>query len=190
MERMAQKHEDHKGHEERLPGRHDSGLPRPKLSVLFRRDVKPEDCENVRRIASSSGFFSPEEILVAVELVQECLEKGYGSGYHFVFAEQEDSPVGYACFGPIACTKASYDLYWIAVANDFRGLGIGGELLLKSLSIMKSLGGLRVYVETSSRPQYDVTRSFYRKRGFAEEAVLKDFYDLGDHKVIYVRTIK
>jgi hypothetical protein len=45
-------------------------------------------------------------------------------------------------------------------------------------------------VETSSRPQYDVTRSFYRKRGFAEEAVLKDFYDLGDHKVIYVRTIK
>lgn len=175
---------------ERLPGKNDSGLQRRELSTRFRGEVRSEDCEHVRRIVSSSGFFSPEEVLVAVELVQERLGKGLSSGYHFLFAEYGGSPVGYTCFGLIACTKASYDLYWIAVSNDFRGLGIGGELLSKSLRIMKGLGSLRVYVETSSRAQYDVTRSFYRKRGFLEEAVLKDFYDLGDHKVIYVRAIK
>jgi hypothetical protein len=55
---------------------------------------------------------------------------------------------------------------------------------------MEGLGGVRLYVETSSRVQYDSTRSFYRNRGFAQEAVLKDFYDCGDHKVVYVRAIE
>ena len=157
--------------------------------LTFRGAVKPEDPEEVRRIVASSGFFSPEEILVAVELVDEHLAKGLGSGYHFLFAENDGIPVGYTCFGPIACTRASYDLYWIAVAHSRRGLGIGGELLLRSLQVMAGLGGRRVYVETSSRRPYDPTRSFYRKHGFEEEAVLQDFYEIGDHKVIFVRGI-
>ena len=33
--------------------------------------------------------------------------------------------VGYACYGPIACTVASYDLYWIAVDPQFQRHGIG-----------------------------------------------------------------
>ena len=185
--RSFEKHEDCK---ELFPGENRSGQSRRDLLPVFREEVKPQDCEHVRRIVSSSGFFSPEEILVAVELVQERLDKGFPSGYHFLFAETDGSPVGYTCFGPIACTKASYDLYWIAVANDFRSLGIGRELLLRSLRVMESLGGVRVYIETSSRVQYDPTRSFYRHFDFEEEAVLKDFYSLGDHKVIYVRAIK
>lgn len=157
--------------------------------LTFRGEVKPEDPEHVRRIVGSSGFFTAEEILVAVELIEERLEKGHKSGYRFLFVEDEGTPVGYTCFGPIACTKASYDLYWIAVTHSFRGLGIGRELLSRSLRVMGSLGGVRVYVETSSRLQYDPTRSFYRKHGFEEVAVLRDFYDMGDHKVIYTRAI-
>lgn len=157
--------------------------------LTFRGAIKPEDPAQVRRIVASSGFFSPEEILVAVELVDERLAKGPGSGYHFLFAENEGILVGYTCFGPVACTRASYDLYWIAVADLCRGLGIGGELLSRSLRIMAGLGGRRVYAETSSRRLYEPTRSFYRKYGFEEEAMLRDFYDTGDHKVIFVRGI-
>jgi len=157
-------------------------------AIAFREEVKPEDCESVRRIVVSSGFFSPDEVRVAVELVEERLGKGLESGYHFLFAEQEGRVVGYTCFGPIACTKASYDLYWIAVHNDFRGLAIGRELLLKTLRTIEGLGGVRIYVETSSRPQYAPTRAFYSKHGFEEEAVLKDFYDRGDDKIVYSKT--
>jgi ribosomal protein S18 acetylase RimI-like enzyme len=159
-------------------------------SVEFREEVKPEDCESVRRIVESSGFFSPDEVRVAVELVEERLSKGLESGYYFLFAEQHGRVVGYTCFGPIACTKASYDLYWIAVHNDFRGLAIGRQLLLKTLLIIESLGGVRIYVETSSRAQYAPTRSFYNKHGFEKEAVLKDFYDHGDDKIVYSKTNK
>ncbi len=144
----------------------------------------------MRRIVVSSDYFSSEEVGVAVELVEDRLARGVASGYHFLFAEYDGAPVGYTCFGPIACTKGSYDLYWIAVLTDLRGLGIGRELLLQSLRSIDRFGGARVYIETSARPQYGPTRSFYERNGFKEEAVLRDFYDRGDHKVIYARAVK
>jgi ribosomal protein S18 acetylase RimI-like enzyme len=165
-------------------------VPGLRLPIVCRKEVKPEDPENVRRIVLSSGFFSSTEVVVAVELVEERLAKGLESGYHFLFAEYDGVPVGYSCFGPIACTKGSYDLYWIAVRNDLRRLGIGRALLFLCLEFVTSLGARKLYVETSSRPQYAPTRSFYKSHGFAVEAVLKDFYEGGDDKIIYARTIE
>ncbi|MDZ7346524.1 MAG: GNAT family N-acetyltransferase, partial [candidate division KSB1 bacterium] len=54
--------------------------------VSFRRTVLPQDRESVREIVQSAGFFYPAEVLIAVELVNERLEKGEASGYHFIFA--------------------------------------------------------------------------------------------------------
>ena len=56
-----------------------------KLKPTLRREVKPSDPEAVREILVSSGFFRDDEIPVAVELVQECLEKGPACGYDFFF---------------------------------------------------------------------------------------------------------
>ena len=69
----------------------------------------------------STGVFSPGEIQIAVELADERLAKGEASGYYFVFAEEDGQVRGYACYGPIALTVGSYDLYWIAVAKSTRG---------------------------------------------------------------------
>ena len=187
---MMSNREAHEGRKAFSHGGSKSGLLRLERPIVFREEVKPEDCDNVRRIVVSSGFFSSEEVRVAVELVEDRLARGVASGYHFLFAEYDGAPVGYTCFGPIACTRGSYDLYWIAVHNDLRGLGIGRELLSESLRIIVRLGGARVYIETSSRPQYGPTRSFYERNGFKEEAVLKDFYDRGDDKVIYTKAVK
>ena len=155
--------------------------------IRFREEVLPSDVETVRDLATSTGFFSQEEISVAVELVQERLAKGVHSGYHFFFAEHEDRVVGYTCFGPIACTAASFDVYWIAVLDDFRRLGVGKRLLEKTEGRIAALGGKRIYIETSDRSQYHSTRGFYRRCGFTKEAVLKDFYAPGDDKAVYVK---
>jgi GNAT superfamily N-acetyltransferase len=158
-------------------------------AVKIRETVEPTDREAVRRITSSSRFFSEPEIDVAVELVEERLRKGPVSGYHFIFAEQDGKTVGYSCFGPIACTLSSYDLYWIAVEEETRGRRLGSLVLQKSEEAIRALGGTRVYVETSSRPLYEPTRRFYEKRGYRKETVLEDFYGPGDGKVIYVKTV-
>jgi ribosomal protein S18 acetylase RimI-like enzyme len=155
----------------------------------FREEVRPSDALGVREITESSGFFYPEEIDTAVELVEERLAKGEESGYFFLFAEEGGRAVGYSCFGPIACTKGSFDLYWIAVHSSHRGAGLGTRLLSESERRIREMGGSRVYVETSSRSLYDPTRGFYLSRGYREEARLRDFYGPKDSKVIYVKEL-
>ncbi len=157
--------------------------------LTFRDTLNPPDTEHVRAIVQSTGFFSPAEVEIAVELAIERLVKGLDSGYHFLFAEQNNRVVGYSCFGPIPGAQASIDLYWIAVHNDFRGAGIGKKLMAESERAIKRLGGRRIYVETSSREQYQPTRAFYLACGYQQEALLKDFYAPGDSKVIYVKAI-
>ncbi|MFH1491120.1 MAG: GNAT family N-acetyltransferase [Pseudomonadota bacterium] len=155
----------------------------------FREDPRPTDVRRVRDIVLSSDFFSRDETDVAMELVEERLQKGVASGYHFLFAEKEDVVLGYACFGPIPCTAGSFDLYWIAVDNRLRGSGLGMEILERVERKVMAFGGKKVYVETSSRPQYGPTRSFYMKCGYRREALLRDFYAPDDHKMILVKDL-
>lgn len=156
----------------------------------YRAHVLFSDLLAVERVLLSTGFFSREEVTVARELVDERLRRGGKCGYHFLFLELDGQVAGYACFGPIPFTSAAYDLYWIAVHNAFRGLGLGRELLETAENTMVAMGCRRVYVETSGRPQYEPTRRFYRVCGYRAEAVLKDFYAAGDDKVVYLKVFQ
>ena len=158
-------------------------------AVQLRDEVRPEDRVTVRKLVESTGFFSAAETDVAVELVDERLVKGTASGYFFVFAEWDRQTVGYACYGPIACTVASFDLYWIVVANDFRGRGVGRILLHEAERLIRESGGRRVYAETSGREQYASTRAFYERCRYVRDATLKDFYAPADDKVIYLKVV-
>jgi ribosomal protein S18 acetylase RimI-like enzyme len=157
--------------------------------IHMREEVRPSDPAHVRDITESTGFFYPDEVQTAVELVEERLARGIRSGYHFLFAEQADRAVGYTSFGLIACTRSSWDLYWIAVHADMRGKGLGTALLEESERRIAAMGGSRVYIETSARSLYEPTRAFYLARGYREEARLPDYYAPGDAKVIYVKVL-
>lgn len=160
-----------------------------KRKHTYRQEVRPEDRDVVHRQVRSTGFFSEEEHLIAVELVDERLAKGEASGYFFLFAEEGDQLLGYTCFGPIAGTLHSYDLYWIVVDPKAQGRGLGKQLMAESERLMAERGARRVYADTSSRPQYEATRAFYLACGYVQEALLADFYAPGDGKAIFVKIL-
>ncbi|MBN2031858.1 MAG: GNAT family N-acetyltransferase [Deltaproteobacteria bacterium] len=137
----------------------------------------------------SSDFFSSQEVEIAVELVRERERKGLSSGYHFLFAEKGGELSGYTCFGPVPCTLESFDLYWIAVSKSLRGLGLGKELLRRTEERIRAIGGKRLYVETSSRSQYEPTHNFYKRCGYSKAALLEHFYAPDDHKIIFLKTL-
>lgn len=155
--------------------------------LSFREQVTDADRHNVRRILESTGFFYPEEIEVGIELVEDHLAKGTASGYHFLFAERGGEVFGYSCFGPIACTRAAFSLYWIAVHSSHRGKKIGRELLARTEELIARMGGTQVHVETSNREQYRPTRAFYLSNGYQPAATFPDFYAPGDDKAVYVK---
>jgi len=159
------------------------------LEIIYRTEVRPSDKDDVRNLVESSGFFSLEEVDIAVELVEEHLSKGPQSGYHFLFAEQAGDVVGYTCFGPVPATMSSYDIYWLAVHTGFRRSGIGQSLIAHTEKLIEKQGGRQIYIETSSRDLYETTRMFHRACGYRQEAILKDFYRPGDDKIIYVKVV-
>jgi len=158
-------------------------------SLTYRLEPVASDAVAIRRIVESTDFFNAEEREIAIELISERLLQGEKSGYHFIFAVIDDRVAGYCCFGPIMGTCASYDLYWLAVDNDYRGAGIGRELLAKGEQLIASRGGERIYAETASRARYAPTPAFYLARGYREDAHLADFYSPGDGKIIYVKVL-
>jgi GNAT superfamily N-acetyltransferase len=163
--------------------------PQSVAPVAFRCEVLPSDQDLVREIVASTGVFRLAEIEVAVELVAERLAKGPASGYHFLFAECDGQTRGYACYGPIAGTLHSYDLYWIVVHRSAQGRSLGRLLLEEAERQVREAGGQRIYVETSGRDQYAPTRAFYEHFGYRREAVLPDFYAPGDDKIVYLKVL-
>ena len=158
-------------------------------SFSFRDQAQTGDAEAVRRLTAETKFFNAEESAVAMELVMERLRLGAASGYEFIFADDGPALGGYACFGPIPGTLASWDLYWIAVAPRLQGRGLGRELLARCEAAIAGAEGQRVYIETASREQYAATRAFYLRNGYQQEAMLADFYAPGDGKIIYLKTL-
>jgi len=162
---------------------------RSAMGLRMRTRPRLSDVRALRRLVESTDVFYPEEIEIAMELLEERLRRGAKSGYEFIFAEKAGELVGYCAWGAVPLTKGSYDLYWIAVAPAAQGLGLGRELMrLAELEVAK-LGGGRLYIETSSRAAYVRTRRFYRAAGYKQAARLPDFYARGDHKVVFYKSI-
>jgi len=158
-------------------------------TLIYRQQILSSDPGAISMIVKASGFFSTEEIALARELAEEKLTQGNDCSYQFLFAEDKDSVLGYTCYGLIPATIGSYDLYWIAVDEQFRSQGLGKDLMRKTQQIIRGTGGRQIYAETSSRDQYKPTHSFYESCGYQKEALLKDFYAEGDSKIIYVKTL-
>lgn len=161
----------------------------PGADIGLRGRVVAADMATVRALVRATGFFSDEEAAIAVELVEERLAKGAASGYEFLFAERGADTLGYACFGQIPLTRASFDLYWIAVHPSAQGLGIGRRLMTAAERAVAQAGGSALYAETSSRDQYAPTRRFYRAAGYAVAAEFPDFYAPGDGKVVFAKRL-
>jgi len=166
-------------------GRAPSACP----TVTWRFEVAPADVAAIREVTASTGYFHDDEIEVAVELAEERLAKGAASGYEFVIAECDGRVIGYTTFGPVPCTRSSFDWYWLAVRPEMQGFGIGKQLLLHVLARAKAMGGTRLYCETSGRAQYASTRDFYEHMGFTLCELLDDFYDTGDGRATYTKPL-
>ena len=159
------------------------------MNLTFRTTPEKRDIIRVFEIVESTKFFYDHEVEIAVELVTERLAHGESTEYYFVFAEVDGVTAAYSCFGPIAMSKTSFDLYWIATHNDFRGKGIGRKLLEETCNQARNMGCSIIIAETSGLDHYAPTRAFYISNKFDLEAILKDFYTIGDDKLFYTKRI-
>lgn len=158
-------------------------------TLTVRRGLETGDRPSIAALLEATGFFNPEELAVALELVDDRLSLREASHYRFLVAELAGAVVGYACWGVIPGTADSVDLYWIAVAPTAQGAGVGRALLEDAERWIASEGRHRIWIETAGRSQYQPTRAFYLARGCEVAAELVDYYGPGDDKVIFLKVL-
>ncbi|MBN2283772.1 MAG: GNAT family N-acetyltransferase [Deltaproteobacteria bacterium] len=154
------------------------------------RPVNPSDREQILSILGGWDAFNEEEVLVAMELVDDVLSKGKNSDYLiFCDVDGRERVEGYICFGRIPLTDFCYDLYWIAVDRSSARRGVGRRLLTFMEEDVRHRGGRKVYIDTSSTSGYGPARDFYEHHGYRVVCTIRDFYRDGDHKVLYCKEI-
>ncbi len=171
---------------------HDSALDAGSASRRGSISIRPlcaGDREPLREILAATQHFSPEEIDIALELIDACLTRPDQKDYIAYVATEDGVPAGYYCLGPTPGTEGTFDLYWIAVDPKRQGHGIGGALDAHATELVRSLGGRLIVAETSGQPRYAGTRKFYRRHGYAQVAVILDYYRPGDDCVMFGKSL-
>jgi ribosomal protein S18 acetylase RimI-like enzyme len=146
--------------------------------------LAPEHVEPIRRILRATAAFNDEEMRVAVELLEHSLRDPEGD-YQVQVLLAGGEVIGYTCFGKAPFTGAAFDLYWIAVDPSWHGTGAARKLMTEAEGNIRGRGGTLVLVETASKESYARTRRFYESLGYRETARIRDYYRIGDDKIIY-----
>lgn len=142
------------------------------------------------RLLKNTPEFKPFEVAVAEEVIDCCLRDSTNSGYFILVAEDKEEITGYICYGPTPLTEGTWDLYWEAVDQEKRGLGIGSSLIEAAEKEIRKAGGRLALIETSSTPAYEKTRRFYYNHDYEIVARIPDFYSPDDDKLILQKRLK
>jgi D-alanine-D-alanine ligase len=157
----------------------------PEDDPIALRGLRSTDRPAIQKILEQCVNFRPEELQIALELIDEGISDPTSTDYHFIVAASGDRVVGYSCFGRVPATDAAWDLYWIASDPAERGKGVGHRLHGATEAYIRSKGGRLILAETSSLPNYAQARSFYLRQGYQLCDQISDFYRPGDDRITF-----
>jgi len=161
-----------------------------KTMKIYIRPMTHKDKPNITKILRSTPEFKPSEVTVAEEVIDSYLKDSVGSGYHILVAEVDSTVTGYICYGPTSMTEGTWDIYWMAVAREMQGQGIGSALMESTEKAIVRAKGRLAIIETSSTPAYEKTRHFHLNHGYEVICRIPDFYAPGDDKLILQKRLR
>lgn len=153
------------------------------------RPMTYSDKTDIMKLLHATPEFKPFEVVVAEELIDCYLRDYYQSGYHIFVAEVNLLVAGYICYGPTPLTEGTWDIYWMAVAPEKQGQGIGSALMAFAEGKIEEAQGRLVLIETSSVPEYEKTRRFHQHQGYEVICRIPDFYKPGDDKIVFQKRL-
>jgi ribosomal protein S18 acetylase RimI-like enzyme len=160
-----------------------------------------ERAGRLEQILRATGVFSPDEVRVARELLEDASDVAVRSRgtpdpecssppYSFLGSfTPEGELVGFACYGPTPGTDRTHDLYWIAVDPAHGRAGVASQLIDEVERRLQGQTARLLVVETSSRSDYLPARRFYTRHGYAEAARVAGFYAPDDDRIILTKRI-
>lgn len=150
------------------------------------RKVKKEDLIDLKTVLDSSELF-PSELLD--DMISSFLTDSASEDIWFTTLHEE-KPISIGYCAPERMTEGTYNLYAIAVHKEHQGKGIGKEMMTYIEQLLTEKGHRILIVETSGKAEFELTRAFYHKCNYVQTAVIPEFYDAGDDKVVFWKKLQ
>lgn len=143
--------------------------------------VKQADIEELKNVVDSCGLF-PSEYLD--EMTVDYFNNSKTEDIWFTYIEdKKPKSLGYCV--PEKLTDGTYNLLAIGVLKESQGKGIATKMIKYIEKLLKHKGGRILIVETSSDDAQIAARNFYKKNGYTQEAVIRDFWKDKEDKIVF-----
>lgn len=140
-----------------------------------------EDLAALKLVLDETDLF-PSEMLP--DMVSGFLA-GESSEDVWLTYERDGKAIGFCYAVPEKLTDGTWNMLAIAVLPSMQGKGVGGALVEELEAYLKERHHRVLIADTSGAEGFEQTRDFYRKRGYSEEARIRDFWAAGDDKVVF-----
>ena len=148
------------------------------------RPVKSPDLPALKTAIATNDLF-PAEMLD--DMMSDYFNNPDSKDIWFTHVQNEPVAVGYCA--PEKMTEGTWNLYLIAVHPQHQGLGYGSAMMNYIEQLLAERGERILLVETSALDSFEKTRSFYRRCGYEEEARIRQFYQAGEDKIIFRKSL-
>lgn len=148
-----------------------------------------DDKANLMELSEATGIFSPED-MEGMDHMMSSFFAGEAEEGHFWIGDDEGPDNG-GIRGVVYCGPESFagpgvwNMFFIGVYPDDQGQGRGSKLLHYVEDKLRSEGQRLLLIDTSSGDGFELTRKFYAKHGYSEEARIRGFY--GDEDKVTFR---
>ncbi|MFN0280739.1 MAG: GNAT family N-acetyltransferase [Kineosporiaceae bacterium] len=150
------------------------------------------DVVPIRALALDNAMFAPDDMAGFDEMLHGYLD-GSLDQHRWIVSEGPTGRVdGAAYYAPEPFADRVWNLYFLAVQPRQHRSGIGTTLVSHVEHALRSAGehvARVLIVDTSSTDDYQAARRFYVRRGFDQEARVREFYGPGDDKVVFWKSL-
>ena len=148
------------------------------------RDLTAADLPQIKALIDATDLF-PSSMLD--QMVQQFLTGNEPTEFWLVLTNPQ--PVGVAYVAPEKLTDGTFNLLLIAIHPEQQGKGSGTQLITEVEKRLSELGARILLIETSGLEGFDLTRRFYLKNGYEFEGRIRDYYQDGDDKLIFRKSL-
>jgi ribosomal protein S18 acetylase RimI-like enzyme len=137
--------------------------------------------DELKKVVDSSGLF-PSEYLD--DMIFDYLNNADTQDIWFTYID-DNTPTAIGYCVPEKLTNGTYNLLAIGVSQNSQRNGVATEMMSYIEQQLKQKDGRILIVETSSDDAQIGARKFYEKIGYTQMAVIKDFWNDGEDKIVF-----
>lgn len=153
------------------------------------RDVTQEDTEAIMHLSKAIGLFQPDELEELSRMLSAYFENSLNGQHKWLTDDEDGELIGVAYYAEEVFANGVFNLLLIGVHPDRQREGRGTQLLSYAEQELKAKGKRILLVETSSLESFEATRAFYRKNEYDEEARIREYYNPGEDKIVFRKTL-